>query len=64
VWFHDENKWHLYRAATDVKHAKIHSVELNLQRKNSTSITDDDDDPESCIGEEDELGSQNHYVTT
>jgi len=56
VWYHDENKWLAYRTATNVKYAKIYLVELNLQRKNSTSTKDDDDD-ESCIGEQDELGS-------
>jgi hypothetical protein len=31
LWYYYENKLHCYRTATDVKHAKIHSMELNPQ---------------------------------
>ncbi len=65
MWYHDENKWHAYLTATNVKYAKMHSVEWNPQRKNSTSKKDDDDDDdESFIGEQDELGLQNNNVAT
>ncbi|CAF1466257.1 unnamed protein product [Rotaria sordida] len=44
VWYHDENQWHRYQTATDVKYDQIHSPDLNPRRGTFTSTTDDDDD--------------------
>ena len=52
VWYHDENKWHRYQTATDVKHDKIHSENFNSKRATSVTTTDDDDDDEPYFGEE------------
>ncbi|CAF1413203.1 unnamed protein product [Rotaria sordida] len=54
VWYHDENQWHRYQTATDVKYNQIHSPDLNPRRGTFTSTTDDDDD-EPRFGEEEGL---------
>ena len=51
VWYHDDNKWHKYLTATDIKYDILHSPNLNPQRTDSyPRAGDGDDDP--CFGVE------------
>ncbi|CAF2723553.1 unnamed protein product [Rotaria sp. Silwood2] len=52
VWYHDEDKWHMYQTATDVKYDKIQLPDLNPRRPTLVSATTDDDEP--CFCEQDE----------
>ncbi|CAF1180249.1 unnamed protein product [Rotaria sordida] len=55
VWYHDENKWHRYQTATDVKYDKIQLPDLNPRRTPLALTTIDDDD--LCFGEQEEICS-------
>ncbi|CAF1011702.1 unnamed protein product [Rotaria sordida] len=56
VWYHDENKWHRYQTAKDVKYGTIQSENLSPKRGTFSSTTDDDDD-EPHFGQKDGTGS-------
>jgi hypothetical protein len=69
VWYHDANKWHRYKTATDVKYGKLHSANLHPEREISASkanVDDDGDDDvdEPCFGVQDEAKPSNNNIRT
>ncbi|CAF1035530.1 unnamed protein product [Adineta ricciae] len=54
VWYHDNNEWHRYITATDIKYGVSYVPELNPRRDTfASTTTDGDDEPEYGVQNED-----------
>ncbi|CAF1147344.1 unnamed protein product [Didymodactylos carnosus] len=63
VWYHDQNKWHRYQTASNVKYDKIQSSDLNPTRAMDDLTISDDDDEQPFSVEEGHNSSNNNSRT-